>query len=505
MADKKTFYRVLDVLIAALYLGIVAFLAFHHEPWSDETQPWLLARDTTFPAFVKYLAGNYDNHPSLWYLILRPFARTGFPFAAQQIIHVILAFGAVLLFVFRSPFPRPTKYLWIFSYLMLFEYAVVSRMYALAILLIFSIAALYPKRFRHPYAFASLVFLLCHADYLSFGLAFGIGSSFAFESGMRRRKENAPVPWGALALMALGGLLTFLQVMNRPADHCHAHTYVSEVWRHAKPLWSLSKGFIPVEFDVSETAAKVLALTVLGCAIAALWRKGTSLWILFCGYAEIFMILTFSHYGDIRHYGFYAVILLFVLWTSRSEPEAEAVETRAGENVPLREKAWGKALLVLNVCFLLSLRGSYTAARYEIYLPFSGGLEMAGIINKLFKENGLDEKGIKIVAHTQYRAISIMPFMPRQRQFWYPNLKDYGSYYTCDSGYYSIDKIPVEEVIARAREHFGTLDPLIFVLDKPLDSPLHEGYNFVLLASAEQGVWGTNLEKFYLYKPMPQQ
>ena len=70
--------RVLAILGYALLTSI---LVAHHEPWRDEVDAWLTARDET-PLAVFKLAG-YSGTPALWYLLQMPFAKLGLHFATK--------------------------------------------------------------------------------------------------------------------------------------------------------------------------------------------------------------------------------------------------------------------------------------------------------------------------------------------------------------------------------------------------------------------------------------
>ena len=51
------------------YILMLAFTVPWHEPWNDEAQSWLLARDVSLPQLL-FHALRYESHPPLWYLIL---------------------------------------------------------------------------------------------------------------------------------------------------------------------------------------------------------------------------------------------------------------------------------------------------------------------------------------------------------------------------------------------------------------------------------------------------
>ena len=59
-----------------LYALLSAFTAYRHEPWADEAQSWLLARDAgLIQLWTKLL--HYEGTPGLWQTLLHVLIRIG--------------------------------------------------------------------------------------------------------------------------------------------------------------------------------------------------------------------------------------------------------------------------------------------------------------------------------------------------------------------------------------------------------------------------------------------
>ena len=167
-------FRASDLFVLAVYGAIVGFGIWHHEPWSDEAFPWMIARDTDLRGFLDIILHNWDRHPGLFYCILLPFAKLGFPYYTQAVLNILFALTAALLFLAMAPFARIFKYLFLFSFFMIYEYSVIVRPYMLAVMLIFAIAAFYSQRTTRPILYAVLVSMLFHTDFICFGLWAGL-------------------------------------------------------------------------------------------------------------------------------------------------------------------------------------------------------------------------------------------------------------------------------------------------------------------------------------------
>ena len=86
------------MLTFAAYLALVVVVMCFHEPWFDEAQSWLIARDSSF-ADLLTLRPHYEGHPPLWTLLLSIPAKTGVPYE-------IGLKGVQLCLLYTSPSPR---------------------------------------------------------------------------------------------------------------------------------------------------------------------------------------------------------------------------------------------------------------------------------------------------------------------------------------------------------------------------------------------------------------
>src|SRR5438105_2551057 len=79
-----------QVIVFAIYLTLLAIAVSHHEPWMDEAQAWLLAKDLGFKElFLKYL--RYEGSPGLWHLILMIPAKLGLPYFTINILSALIS------------------------------------------------------------------------------------------------------------------------------------------------------------------------------------------------------------------------------------------------------------------------------------------------------------------------------------------------------------------------------------------------------------------------------
>ena len=195
------------------YAAVTFVLMLRHEPWADELQAWLIARDCTVPQIFR--AMRWEGHFAPWYLMLHVFAANGGPVLCMNILSWAFMAAAGAVFVFRAPFSLPMKTLVLSSAGMLFWYPVVARCYAPIPILLFLLAACYPARLKRPLIYGLLIACLTntHAYFEGFcGIVFAL---WAFDAWKIRaelpRRELRRIAAG-LCIAAAGALFGFLQV-----------------------------------------------------------------------------------------------------------------------------------------------------------------------------------------------------------------------------------------------------------------------------------------------------
>lgn len=140
-----------QLFLWALFIAwtIADFLiATHHEVWRDEVRAFSLSRDASSLTHLWHSLQD-EGHPMLWYLLLYAgFGATG-SVVVLPVLSLVIAGAAVFLFIFRSPFPRWIKCIFVFSGLPLYEYSIMARNYGISMLLFFAFAAMYQLKNRH--------------------------------------------------------------------------------------------------------------------------------------------------------------------------------------------------------------------------------------------------------------------------------------------------------------------------------------------------------------------
>src|SRR5688572_30750481 len=187
-----------------LYLLTAGYAIAQHELWGDEIHSWNIARASgSFPELIANT--NYEGHPPVWYFFLWTISKFTHNLEYVQVLQFLLAAGVVFLVLFYFPFPLLTKILIPFGYYFLFEYAVLSRNYAIGILPAFLICHIIHKNFRYKLLlYYALLLFMSNTHLLSLLLAGSLHFYFLFLNFEQHRKA------GIVAKHVLLGILVTL-------------------------------------------------------------------------------------------------------------------------------------------------------------------------------------------------------------------------------------------------------------------------------------------------------
>lgn len=173
MKNKEKRKKILYLIVLLLFVILSFIICLHHEHWADESEAWLIARDTNFyTLFFKYL--HTDGHPALWHLVIKFFQMFGLTYDYFFIIPIIFSTIGVGIFLFKSKFPWYLKVLFPFTFFIFYQYTVVTRGYCLLLPLLAWLACIWDKRYEKCFTFSLILFLLINAEVYSLLFAGGV-------------------------------------------------------------------------------------------------------------------------------------------------------------------------------------------------------------------------------------------------------------------------------------------------------------------------------------------
>jgi hypothetical protein len=173
-----------------VYLILAGYTIANHEMWGDEIHSWNIAKGSN--SFLDMVSNcRYEGHPPAWYVILWVISKFTHELAYVQAVHLVIASLSIFLILFFSPLPFISRLLVPFGYFFLFEYAVISRNYAIGVLLAICICLIIRRNFRYKTLFYYiLIFLLSNTHLQAIMLAASLHLYFllfTYEQTKRKR------------------------------------------------------------------------------------------------------------------------------------------------------------------------------------------------------------------------------------------------------------------------------------------------------------------------------
>ena len=277
----------IPLLVLILYFVWNLILLILHEPWRDEANAWLFARDCSL--FRLFSEIHFQGHPCLWYLILMPFAKIGFPIFTMGIISLLFMTAAAWLLIFRVTLPLWCKVLLLFSPVYTYYYPVVSRNYCLIPFLLLLFVSVYSERDRHPLLVGLIPALLIQADTIALPLA-GILCLMWLWQGLQAKKYLLTLEGLCLPLLSLFLWISeFITVSESPEFGIHIDSASDFIVRFRN--FSM---YIIERLTGAGGGYALILLAVLGVLMILLCICARSIWPLLLFFGSLFFEAAFS-------------------------------------------------------------------------------------------------------------------------------------------------------------------------------------------------------------------
>ena len=174
-----------ELILWLLFISVTLVMAWYHEPWRDEAQGYVVARDNTRVGLVLHM--KVESQFLLWYLFTWPFVRLfGMPVFGVALMHWALSCSTAYLVLRRAPFRLLTRAALIFSVLFAFEFTVVVRHYAIGVFLLTVLMVNWRERFRHPVLYACGIALCASTNLPIWACLGGLCCTIGYEVIARR-------------------------------------------------------------------------------------------------------------------------------------------------------------------------------------------------------------------------------------------------------------------------------------------------------------------------------
>jgi hypothetical protein len=454
--------------VLILYVVLVFYGISNHELWRDEGADWMAARDLGFIDLLKWYVPQ-GGHPPLYYLVLFPLAKMGFPLKTVNIISLGFMSASVYTLLFRIRFPLFFKLTLVFSYFFLFEYGVIGRNYGVVVFFLFSLIRFYSCRFEKPWIYALILVCLLNSDSLLFPFSMAVVFMYWLEL-WQQKKLRAEYLLPALFMM-VGGLY-IIPYMAIPGMSSQAA--VVKIPDHLEEIVKTIEGAFVLYND------GLVALLAFIAVLVLLAARPKALFLLLCGAASLLYLLGYVHAGDMRHRGLLLmeIIAAYGIGLAYGDDTGGSLKRLADQG----KKMIQAGFVILSAFLVYQTYAGVQIWKRDIDSNFSGSRDAAGFL----LDNHLEHK--IIIGQPSWAASSVMQYLPRDCRMYYADCQRYGSFIIYDSLYEANQFRFVPDYGAYTAEHkfADSLDRVVLLLNSPLRKKKYaEHWNLVYYTKDE--------------------
>lgn len=455
LSDLKSQHHIVPVLVTLFFVLLNLYLLVRHEPWRDEAQAWLIARDLSFIDIFKQL--RYEGHPFLWYILLAPFAKLGLPYIVNNLISLAVMSAAVYLTLKYLPIPMAAKAVVVFGAGFVYYNPVISRSYSLVALLIVLSAILYKTRREHPYRYLICLSLLMQTHVLILGFVGALVGLFLLEEVIIQFKANsAKRKLGILAIPFASLGLLLVQLFSSIASNTNVEVTTAtknDTFLKASLtfLQTVFRQYSGIELTAAMFLLFMLILTLTCLATAFYYPK--QVFVLFAG---VLWFLILHHYvynaWMLQKQLVLYFIFLFSIWTAFYEKPLLLIKPKVRLHKNKVITACGILLAVVSAVSFSNL-SKYVKA--EIEHPYSLAKNVAEYISTELPRNAV------LIAADDTRTSAIKPYLHDQR-VWNPITQEDFSFITWNEE--RTKTITTDELQARIEAAFDASTPIYIIV-----------------------------------------
>ena len=392
------------IIVTLLYFIASLILILNHESWTDEANPYLVAKEMNFSNFFEIISG--EPHPILWTLLLMPFAKLGFPLIASHIISLVIMTLAVWLLTKYAPFSKLAKIAIVLSAIIFYFNPVITRDYCLVPLAGILVCLAYRDRFKHPIRYSLAIALLLQTHFLAVGLGAVLYVVFFVEC-IKKRVNSWSVGASVLIVgvsVALGMMCAIGSLMGQVIiqDTMQCCGGVAD-----RP--SLLGYFSSINTSVFGMAVPIIEVSLVLVLFYLFLRKRRQfLYVLVPVLVNMFVLTyVYGSHGNPQKDAINLVFILVAFWTMYYDRSKDIF-------VGLQKKIKGMAtmqiirrripvsLAVFIFPFAMSIPNTMMASAYDLNGDFSGSKVLADFINENLPANS-------VIVIPAYSVLSTLP------------------------------------------------------------------------------------------------
>ena len=480
-----------------LYSAVSLTGMFHHEIFLEEAQQLTIGRDSNsiIDVFKNML---YEGHVTLWnsflffithYISSRPIY--------MQLFHWLVINSTVFIFLRYAPFNLTVKTLIIFGCYFLFVYSIISRNYALGILLLFICCILMANPEKRMISIGIIVVLMCFTHLFYVFAAVGIFVYLLYYVvGKKEFYWRFALFTG---LFLFGAICAFIQSKRIPADatvkaapglswfnvhdlafglKCFARGYVTVPAVHQRYFWDIQY--------IQHFPGIVTLVTALLLFAATLWfLRGSRKALLFYipPVALLMAFLAMSGLAGSRYFGMFFIFFISALWLAYYDGVSMFPTVATGFI-----KKWAPQVFIYGILINQLFTGIFMYC-VDFKSPFSQAKNTMGYLTA----NHLDTQPLVVDGYTAGPALSAY----LGKKIYYLDMDQSGSYCIWKKAYLPNPRKALMDEISSST-YANSFKEFILISNRDNQVNNSGAYTFIKLTSFEGAV--IKGEDYYVYR-----
>ncbi len=405
----------INIIIFVVFLLLTILIGINHEPWVDEAQSWIIARDASASEIIWDIS-RYEGSFPLWHLTLKLFINLGLDYEYLYIVPILISAIGLLIFFKKVEAPKFVKVLLPFTYYIFYQYTIIARSYSYLLLAFSLLAVTYKKRMEEPLKYVLVLGFISLISMHGMIIAVFLGITFLIEIIKEKNIKKY-----IKELIVFGIIIIVECIILCPRNDL----YMTVAATHTIPeiINSIINALIGKGTIFAKTYNAISIIFFILLAINLIIVKNKDLLITALALFGFMFIIRFgSHHSGI--------LFLFVIFGIICKYE----------EIKIKNKNIDKILAIVLVIYSMS---SIIPAINDFKYEYSGAKEMAEYIEK----NGYDEDeifgfGYKTVSVQAYFKENLYDNRPETIYRWTTNNKDFYDY--CN--FLTIDKSKFNEI-----------------------------------------------------------
>lgn len=370
----------INVLVFIIFLLFSLLVGSKHEPWADEAQSWIIARDASYSEIVWNIA-RYEGSFPLWQITLKTCILMGLKYEYLFIIPIIISAIGLIIFLRKVEAPRYVKILLPFTYYIFYQYTIIARSYCYLLIAFPLLIVTYKRRTEKPLNYVLSLIIMSLISMHGMIISGILAILFFIEVVKQKKIKKTIIDFCILGLIFLVEII----ILFPPTD---LYMTVAASFSFLQIIKSILDSIIIGNGNIVFKIYNLITVCLLLLAFSKMFNLKNKDTIITMSILFIFMfIIRFASH----HSGILFLLIMFGIISYYDE-------------IIEKNKKFDKLLIVVLILYtVLSIQSGINDYRYE----YSGAKEMASYIEKM----KYDEK--KIVGFG-FKDISLQPYFEKK-------------------------------------------------------------------------------------------